>query len=256
MDVLRKELDCIYESQHLENESLDSNIVQSWRKRINDMAGISNTCCVITDASADLCYVAGDSMARLMGLTTDDHIDRKFNSSDEDIIYNRIHPEDLVEKRMLEYEFFKHVDRLENNKTDFTAACRIRILNNKHEYVYIRNTTQVIVPSPKGKIWLILCCYSLSPDQTFLPDISPRIIDNATGNITIPEIKEQRKHILTDREKEVLSLIKKGLPSKLISDKLGISVNTVNRHRQNILEKLSVGNSVEAVMAASAMKLL
>lgn len=255
MDVLRKELDGIYSGQHLECETLDSNIVQSWRKRINDMAGISNACCVITDASADLCYVVGDDIARLMGLTADGHIDRKFDSSDEDIIYNRIHPEDLVEKRMLEYEFFKHVDKLDN-KTNFTAACRIRILDFRQEYIYIRNTTQVIAPSPKGKIWLILCCYSLSPDLTFLPDISPRIIDNSTGNIIIPAIKEQRKHILTDREKEVLNLIKEGLPSKQICDKLGISINTVNRHRQNILEKLSVGNSIEAVMAASAMKLL
>ena len=32
--------------------------------------------------------------------------------------------------------------------------------------------------------------------------------------------------------------------------------STVNRHRQNILEKLSVGNSIEACRAAELMKLL
>ncbi len=62
--------------------------------------------------------------------------------------------------------------------------------------------------------------------------------------------------ILTQREKEVLTLIKAGKLSKEIAELLGISLHTVNRHRQNILEKLSVGNSVEAIMAATVMRLL
>ena len=49
---------------------------------------------------------------------------------------------------------------------------------------------------------------------------------------------------------------RKGLSSKEIAAALYISVNTVNRHRQNILEKLSVGNSIEACRAAELMKLL
>ena len=53
-----------------------------------------------------------------------------------------------------------------------------------------------------------------------------------------------------------LHLIREGKASKQIAAILGISVNTVNRHRQNIIEKLSVGNSIEAITAATAMKLL
>ena len=65
-----------------------------------------------------------------------------------------------------------------------------------------------------------------------------------------------KKQILSAREKEILRLIMDGKPSKQIADLLNISIHTVNRHRQNILEKLSVGNSVEAIMAAKAMKLI
>jgi DNA-binding CsgD family transcriptional regulator len=61
---------------------------------------------------------------------------------------------------------------------------------------------------------------------------------------------------LTDREKEILLLIKEGKLSKQIAEILGISIHTVNRHRQNILERLSVGNSVEALTAAISMRLL
>ena len=54
----------------------------------------------------------------------------------------------------------------------------------------------------------------------------------------------------------VLQLIKEGLLSKEISEQLSISVHTVNTHRQRILEKLDVNNSMEAVKYASALGLI
>ncbi|MDE6317631.1 MAG: LuxR C-terminal-related transcriptional regulator, partial [Muribaculaceae bacterium] len=83
-----------------------------------------------------------------------------------------------------------------------------------------------------------------------------RIVNNLTGAIITLSLSDRKNHILTEREKEILLLIKEGKPSKQIADILGISVYTVSRHRQNIIEKLSVDNSVEAVMAATSMKLL
>lgn len=44
--------------------------------------------------------------------------------------------------------------------------------------------------------------------------------------------------------------------SKDIARILSISINTVNRHRQNILEKLQVSNSIEACRVAKELKLL
>ncbi len=44
--------------------------------------------------------------------------------------------------------------------------------------------------------------------------------------------------------------------SKEIAAELHISVNTVNTHRQRILEKLGVGNSIEAVRYAHMLGLL
>ena len=67
---------------------------------------------------------------------------------------------------------------------------------------------------------------------------------------------DSRSTLLSLREKEVLRCIQNGMLSKEISQRLHISINTVNRHRQNILRKLSVGNSMEAVNAAIAMRLL
>lgn len=52
---------------------------------------------------------------------------------------------------------------------------------------------------------------------------------------------------LTKRETEILRLIQKGLLSKEIADRLCVSIHTVNIHRQNLLRKLGVQNSIEAI---------
>jgi DNA-binding NarL/FixJ family response regulator len=51
--------------------------------------------------------------------------------------------------------------------------------------------------------------------------------------------------VLTARELEVLKLIAEANTSKQISEQLVISIKTVERHRQNILEKLGMRDRVE-----------
>lgn len=48
----------------------------------------------------------------------------------------------------------------------------------------------------------------------------------------------------------------KGLLSKEIADKLCISIHTVNIHRQNLLRKLGVQNSIEAIRLGQETGLL
>ncbi len=254
MDILRKELNSVYESQNLCTENLDSDILRACRDTMASCVAVDGNCRVLTDAASDSSWICGGSFGELIGISP---AMTGIDSSDEDEIYNAIHPEDLVDKRMLEYEFFKFVDTLPPElKTSYKASCRIRIKNKSGNYISAANSTKVLQLSPRGKIWLILCCYDFDDADTGAPGIAPRIFNNATGHCLQPDFAERRSRILTQREKDVLSLIKAGKPSKIIADILGISVHTVNRHRQNILEKLSVGNSLEAVMAASAMKLM
>ena len=52
---------------------------------------------------------------------------------------------------------------------------------------------------------------------------------------------------MTRREKEVFSLIKKGLTSKECAVVLKLSVRTVEVHRANIIQKYRVRNIVELV---------
>jgi len=70
-------------------------------------------------------------------------------------------------------------------------------------------------------------------------------LSNESGKAN-PHIKDP----LTRREMEILRLICDGLSSKDISEKLFISINTVETHRKRILLKLNVKNSVGVVKYA------
>ena len=55
---------------------------------------------------------------------------------------------------------------------------------------------------------------------------------------------------LSSREIEVLSLLAEGLTNRETADRLHLSVNTVASHRQNIMKKLGLKNTVELTREA------
>lgn len=58
-------------------------------------------------------------------------------------------------------------------------------------------------------------------------------------------IMQRRFEKLTNREREILSLILIGKMNKVIADTLGISMRTVEVHRANILDKMGVKTAIE-----------
>jgi len=61
---------------------------------------------------------------------------------------------------------------------------------------------------------------------------------------------------LTDREKEILTLIVQGYTNREMGDSLKISVRTVETHRSNIMEKLNLHSRVDLVRYAKEHKLI
>ena len=59
---------------------------------------------------------------------------------------------------------------------------------------------------------------------------------------------------LSKREREVLDQLQLGLTNRQIAERLGISANTVNKHVQQVLRKLRVGNRVLAAMQAQGTR--
>lgn len=50
---------------------------------------------------------------------------------------------------------------------------------------------------------------------------------------------------LTERERTILHLVQLALPNKIIADKLGISVRTVEVHRARVFDKMGVRSAIE-----------
>jgi DNA-binding NarL/FixJ family response regulator len=65
-----------------------------------------------------------------------------------------------------------------------------------------------------------------------------------------------QSHPLTDREQEVLQLVARGLPNKLIARELGISEKTVKAHLTTVFQRIGVTDRVQAAMWARDHKLV
>jgi DNA-binding NarL/FixJ family response regulator len=76
--------------------------------------------------------------------------------------------------------------------------------------------------------------------------MSPFIARKVIGTFQKPVINDVNS-LLSQREKEVLELVAKGLLYKEIALRLTISTETVKKHLKNIYHKLHVQNKVEAL---------
>ena len=72
---------------------------------------------------------------------------------------------------------------------------------------------------------------------------SPQIIQQSMNGFMPKELME-----LTDREKEILAHLSKGMTNAQISNALFIAESTTKKHISNILSKLNLNNRVEAVL--------
>jgi two-component system, NarL family, response regulator LiaR len=78
-------------------------------------------------------------------------------------------------------------------------------------------------------------------------------LDPAVAGRLMEEVAERRadrREELTAREREVLALITRGRPNKVIARELGVSEKTVKTHVSNILGKLGVADRTQAALYA------
>lgn len=210
-----------------------------------------NAVAVLSDMKSNASYIYYGKVALKLGLG-DTGTEEFIHSIWEDKILNRIHPDDLIEKQLQELSFFHFLKGIPlKNRGDYHIVNHIRMLDLDGVYIPVLHRMFYVAIFPNGSVWLALCLYNLSSDDSF----GSSVVNTADGRSFELE-KTTGKNLLSKREKEVLRLINSGTTSKKIAQMLSISTNTVNRHRQNILEKLQVNNSIEACRIAKGLKIL
>src|SRR5436190_4146078 len=74
----------------------------------------------------------------------------------------------------------------------------------------------------------------------FSPAISKRLLDHYRQAFLKGVPVRKRTELLTSREAEVLQLIAEGKPNKQIAAELSLSIKTVEKHRQQLMNKLGI----------------
>jgi DNA-binding CsgD family transcriptional regulator len=240
----------LLDSQHFIESDLDYSIVNDHIKFLDHLDRLGNSAISIFDLNRkDHVYISGN-YASIFGYDLREVEDERWSYFDKDY-----HPEDLNHLMEAGIYFIKMgFDLPPESVKDYKLIYDYRRKNKSGQYIRVIEQQNVLELDKNKNIWLALSILDISPDKDISTPFRCRLVNSKTGELfhfPPDDISPQ----LSSREIEVLSLISKGLISKQIADKLFISVNTVNTHRQRIIEKLNVSNTAEAIQYASRLGL-
>ena len=160
-------------------------------------------------------------------------------------IEKMVHPDDWEVVRRIDKKVWELLDTLsEEEKLAYKYIYEMRVLDRGK---YVRMIYQMRILAFKDDNFLGMGIIDIAPEQSANTSVRFQIKNCLTDEIVPFAIESATDTLLTPREREILALAKEGMFSKEISEKLNISIHTVNRHRQNILEKLQVDNIIEAM---------
>jgi DNA-binding NarL/FixJ family response regulator len=97
---------------------------------------------------------------------------------------------------------------------------------------------------------LIAAIRAVSAGKSFFsPAVSRMLVEDYVRQLQDREIEDSYE-LLTGREREILQLVAEGKSNKEIANLLSLSVYTVETHRANIMEKLSLHSVPELILYA------
>lgn len=243
-------------SQLFKRDELDYSIVNQHISFLESLSVLQNSVVSIFDLAEIEHVYLSPNYSDLLGWDKD-----KISVPDNDYINQRTHPDDLAHLNHVSWQFFGlilRVDPVWREQMKFIKLIMdYRTLGKDGNYVRVIEQHKLLELDKYGNVWLSMSILDLSPDQDLTSLCRYRLVNTLTGELyQFPTSESIAEHKLSFREQEILQLLAKGLISKQIADKLFISVNTVNTHRQRIIEKLNVSNTAEAVQYAGRLGLI
>lgn len=226
--------------------------LEDYRSQAEPHAAVGGGIAVLSDFRNNRSYIYSGSFGKALDMPPCSDIDSAF----EDCIFSFISSTDLTDRHILELRFFEFLKTLPiESRTEYIHSCRLNV-TIRGKQMSILHTTRYLDILPNGCVTIGLCVYTPFGDRRD-SEFEGYIINLATGeSFDFRKLEGLDDTILSPREREVLSLLSEGYASKQIADKLHISPNTVYRHRQNILQRLNVVNTAEAVKIGLRMHII
>lgn len=239
----------LLEQQRFVGSELDYDIFEQQRPFLDRMVEINNSALTVFDLYQQKHIYNSYNLNELFGYDIE-NIDTNYYNS-------RVHPDDLyhlTQTGVLALRYCYNLPIKERKK--FKLQNEYRVLNSRNQYIRVIEQFQTLELDTQGNFWLALTILDISPNQEIYNGIRSQLIDLKDGSTKVIKHNFKSEAVLSNRESQVLSFIKNGLLSKEISDKLSISLHTVNTHRQNILKKLGANNSLEAIEYANKLNII
>lgn len=242
----------LYESQCFDESSLDYSIVEQHRQLLDYLSAVGNSAAFIFDLYKQQYIYASQNFNEILGTDLRDLLGKE----GQQVTDNLLHPDDNFQFEQIQLSLYSFLFSLPvSRKMDYKHVYSFRVLNRQNNHIRFVSQQQVLALDKRGNIWLVMGIIDLAPIQDSNQEFEFSVLDYKTGEkLSVSDFMEDAIK-LTRREQEVLQLIKDGLLSKEISDKLSISINTVNIHRQHILQKTNTNNTIEAINYAKKLGL-
>ncbi len=157
-----------------------------------------------------------------------------------------LHPEDFLSCLNITTKSVSEFLKLkENEKAEMQFRLFFRAKRAKGTYMWVMQTNKIYFFDNGEKMVDVGMVMELFGDQHPMKVMG--LIETPTRIIEIfPDVQTELLSSLSYRELEVLQLIRAGLSSKDIADKMKITINTVKVHRKKVLMKLGVKNMIHA----------
>ncbi len=122
---------------------------------------------------------------------------------------------------------------------------RVIILSSYSDDEYVRQlaeagTSGYLVKQTAGADLVKAIREARKGNAFFSPAITQRLVEHYRRTLTTGVPVRKSIDLLTSREAEVLQLIAEGKPNKQIAAELGVSIKTVETHRQRLMNKLHI----------------
>lgn len=237
-------------SQCFAGEEHSDDEIERCRLAAATYAATENAVAVLSDLKQEVSYIYYGGIADRLGIGKRGTAGM-IHSIWEKEIFGTIVPSDLEKRDLDELQFFHFIKGIPaEERGDYFLTTSI-MMNTREGSVPVNHRISYIGHQDNDTIRFALCLYNAAYGYSS----ESYICNTLTGARSVIDRQNMNK-ILSEREKEILRLIEQGHLSKEIARCLSISVHTVNRHRQNILEKLRVQNSFEACKTARLLNLL
>ncbi|WP_162418451.1 helix-turn-helix transcriptional regulator [Cyclobacterium roseum] len=140
------------------------------------------------------------------------------------------------------WEHIKNRYKSENQLCNYNLCFPVKLPNGREKEILQQNTFYL---PERYQCSYLLSIYSDISSLQVKKSIHATVLLGSYSQDICPKACQSHQPHFSKREREISVLLKKGYSSKCIADRLHISFHTVNKHRQNMMEKSGAKNTAE-----------